>query len=280
MSAPSIPHIRLGLALLILPGITTSCILNRYTSKITETIPVQYVPAAPIHVTTRNGSIEIVGGSEGEDIVVRATITASGSSQGEADDRLDRIKIRCERDRNDRLVIRADFDGKPRGRDGVSYVIEVPDADGAHLRTSNGSVKVRAIAGMLDVESSNGKIDVNDHSGEVKARTSNGSVAVRDVSGPVDVHTSNGSVTIDLRPTAEGPLGVRTSNGRVNVSVGKGFCGKMEARTSNGRVYVKNESGQDIKQRVKKRSGTIHFPGRGKASKVRSSNGTVTITVH
>jgi Toastrack DUF4097 len=278
------PHraarLRLALALAALPAVTASCNLNRFKARATETIPVQYVPATPIHVTTRNGSIEILGGAEGKDIIIKATITATGKSQQEADDRLDRVKVYADRDSKDRLIVRADFGDTPRGSDGVSYVITVPDADGARLRTSNGSVKVRGIAGGLDVQSSNGRIDVGDHSGRVKARTSNGSVAVKDASGPVDVHTSYGSVTVMLRSDASGPLDVRTSNGRVNVTVGESFAGKMLARTSNGRVRFHNETGLEVGKRIKKRSGTLRFPRRGPESKLRSSNGSVTITVH
>lgn len=278
MFATSNARIRVALALIALPAITASCNLYRFKARATETIPVAYVPATPIRVTTRNGSIQIVGGAAGKDIVIKATITATGKTQAQADARLDRVKILCDRDGDDRLIVRADFGDKPHGSDGVSYLITVPDADGAHLRTSNGSVKVRAIAGRLDIQSSNGRIDVDDHSGWVKARTSNGSVVVRDVSGPVDVKTSNGSVTISLRGDAAGPLDVHTSNGRVNVTVGASFAGKLEARTSNGRVRFHNRTELEIETRIKKRHGTVRFPHEGKSSKIRSSNGSVTIT--
>jgi DUF4097 and DUF4098 domain-containing protein YvlB len=279
MTATSIVCIRLAPALLVVLATATSCITNRYTATTTETIPVKHISATPIHVTTRNGTIEIVGGAEGPDIVIRATIKMCGMNQAEADDRLDHVTIQCDRDDQERLIVRAVFADKRRSRDGVSYLIRVPDADGAVLLTSNGSVKVRAIAGVLDIQSSNGKIEVDDHSGKVKARTSNGSITVQDVSGPVDVHTSNGGVTVNLRSDAPGPLAIQTSNGRVTVTVGEGFAGTIHARTSNGRFRFNNKTGLDVGKRLEKRSGSLQFPRQGNDSKIRSSNGSVTVTV-
>ena len=133
---------RLTLSLVAFGLIAPSCMFDSYSAKATERLTVKYVPATAIEVTSRNGRIEIIGGQRGEDIVVEASIVAGGRSQEEADDRLDGVKIHCRRDEQDRLIVKAEFPGERRNRDGVSYVIELPDADGAKLSTSNGSIKV------------------------------------------------------------------------------------------------------------------------------------------
>ena len=61
--------------------LATSCSMNPYTARATENITVDYQPATPVHVTTRNGSIQVLGGAIGPEIQVQATITACGSTQ-------------------------------------------------------------------------------------------------------------------------------------------------------------------------------------------------------
>lgn len=261
--------------------VASSCTWNRFKAQATESIPMAYVPAAPIDVQTRNGSIEVIGGHQAKEIQIEATITASGASQSEANSRLEEIKIRCTRDKSEKLLIRVEYPDTPRGSDGVSFVIRTPDADGAILRSSNGSLKVTSITGALDMDTSNGRVHVVDHSGAVKARSSNGRVTIKDASGPVNARTSNGRVEIELRPDAEGPLQIRTSNGRVTAVVGKAFQGRMDLDTSNGRVRVDNQADADIETHLskKRRNGRIQFSRSHTESKIRSSNGSITVTI-
>lgn len=259
--------------------LSPSCISNRYKARATERISVSYEPAGGIDVSTRNGSIDILGSGAGDEIQIEAKIVATGSSQEEADERLSQVKIRCDRDPNSsRLILRASFGDKPRGSDGVSYTVRLPDADGARLSTSNGRIRVEAIHGSLDAATSNGRVEVKDHDGKVKVRTSNGSVVLTEIAGPVEAKSSNGKIGVQLQPGAEGPIDVKTSNGSINLAVGEAFAGTMSLNTSNGRVRM-NGKADHAKCRLKKRSGTIQFSEAGRASRARTSNGSITVSV-
>ena len=81
-----------------------------------------------------------------------------------------------------------------------------------------------------------------------------------------------------LRSDATGPVDLRTSNGRIKLAVGSAFRGEMGISTSNGGVRFHNQANIDVNSEIKRRHGTIRFAESGAESKVRSSNGSVTVT--
>ena len=271
---------RQPLAIVTLLALLPACgLFSQYTAKILKTIKVPHVAGFAIDVQSRNGSIQVLGGSAGEEVEVLATIVAGGQTQAEAEDRLQQIVVRCTRDAENRLVIRAEYPDQPRSRDGVSYVVRIPTVDGARLHTSNGSVTAKSLAGALRVNTSNGLIVVHDHQGAATLETSNGSVRVQRHAGTVTVRTSNGGVAVELTDDQTGPVSIDTSNGGVELTVGPGFQGSLRMDTSNGRVRVDNSGGTSLRQRIRRRSGTVTFGEDGEASRVHSSNGSITLNV-
>lgn len=190
-------------------------------------------------------------------------------------------------------------EGRRLGSEGCSFDVLLPSADGAQVRTSNGSIEIDGLAGLADLRSSNGRITVRDHLGDVdahssngritaervaggvRADTSNGGVTVLDVGGPVDVGTSNGSVRIALAPDNPGPVRAASSNGAIDAALSPAFAGELRASTSNGVVHFE---GGDLRPRVLRmgrRTATLSFGEEGAAapSRLRTSNGSIRIRV-
>jgi DUF4097 and DUF4098 domain-containing protein YvlB len=177
----------------------------------------QTLPAGgPISVDGRtNGGIAIKGWNRGE-ILVRAKIEARASTQAEADQLVQQVRIETAG-----LNIRAEG---PETRDDyqwyVSFEILVP------LRSD------------LTLKAHNGGLSITDVSGRIQFTTTNGGVSLGNVGGSVTGNTTNGGVHIELTGARwEGEtLDVRTTNGGVNLIVPQNYSAHLETGTTNGNV--------------------------------------------
>jgi DUF4097 and DUF4098 domain-containing protein YvlB len=244
----------------------------------TRNLTAAHIAGSAIKITTGNGRIQLIGGSGAKEVTVQATITAVGATTIEAEERLRQVVLNCTRGDDQVLVIDAEFPGRRRGSEGVSFRVSVPDASGAILKTSNGSITVKSIGGQLVCGTSNGRISVDNHEGPVDLSTSNGGIKVVKLAGTAKVRTSNGGVNVELERDQEGPVDIRTSNGHIGLVVGSAFRGSLKMSTSNGRVKLHNRTQIAVDSHCGKRSGVVNF-GEGSGSRLVSSNGGVTVTL-
>jgi len=293
----STPIVPLLIAALLLGGCGWS---NAFKATRTQTETVAHVADSALDVSTRNGRVEIVGDSAATEVEITAEIVARGRTQQEADERLAATTLAIERRSDGTLAIEPVFPASlAGGGDGASFAIRLPDARGVTVRTGNGRVIARNLAGELWVDTSNGRIIVENHdgpavldtsngrievtglNGSLEADTSNGDVTVHQVRGPVRLDTSNGGVDVALAPDQRGPIQVDTSNGGVTVAVGAAFEGLVTLDTSNGGISL------DIPPHVARRIQThddyaeVEL-GDGSAahvSRIKSSNGRITFRI-
>lgn len=240
-----------------------------------------------IEVRTRNGSITIRKGYV-DNASISATLKARTS------ERLAAMRV-TQTETDQGLVIGVEpAGGVWKNSEGASFEIIVPGADGVLVRTGNGRIRIEGLAGHADLDTSNGRVTVLDHDGSVLVDTSNGRVELERISGDVDVttsngsisaldlhdsarlHTSNGRVTARLANDSSGPINVSTSNGGVRIEVGEAFEGTLSASTSNGSLHV--EGGRNVQlESLSKRRVTLSVGDSGTESKIRTSNGSLTI---
>ena len=243
--------------------------------------------ADSIEVRSRNGAITIRKGYV-DNVSISATLKAR------SDERLAEMKVtRIETDQGLSIGVEP-AGGVWKNGEGASFEIIVPGADGVLVRSGNGSIRIEGLAGHADLDTSNGRIAVLDHDGDIDADTSNGRIEIERVRGDVTastsngritavdlhgsarLHTSNGGVTARLADDSTGPLNVTTSNGAVRVEVGESFSGMLTASTSNGRLNV--EGGRNVQlESLSKRRVTLSVGDSGGESKIRTSNGSLTI---
>lgn len=216
----------------------------------TDSLEVDHVDAAPIDVTGRNGTVEIVAEPSADRVSITATV------QAKTQERLDATTIYAERDANGTLVLKAIFpDDKPENGEGVAFRVLIPSANGVRARTSNGSVTIAGLSGEADLTASNGTIRVDSHDGPLTAKTSNAPIEASGVSGNATLTTSNGrvvasgvggtvSITTSNAPVTatlahDTPLAlITTSNGRIELRVPASARANVSAATSNGQVSV------------------------------------------
>lgn len=271
---------------------------SRFRADTTVTEHMEHVPGSALVVKTQNGHIEIVAAPEQGDVSIEAVIRCTGETQQEADERLAATTLSVTREADQALVVAPVFPAAHNGGgDGASIVIRLPDANGAELDTSNGSVTVRGLTGNLVIDTSNGRIEVSDHVGPANVDTSNGSVVVTNhtgrlyvdtsngsvhltnIDGRVNADTSNGSVVVTLAPGQIGPLDLDTSNGSITVQVGPAFEGAVTLQTANGAISVDDPTGRITSTKLSRNRGRIVVGSGGEPSKLDTSNGGIRITI-
>lgn len=257
----------------------------------TRTLSAAHHPEMALNVQTDNGSVSVACGS-GSDVTVFASVRATTKA------RLEATEVVVQRDEEGTLVLRVAWPGARQQGEGCSFDITLPDAAGAWLQTSNGSIAISGVTGDSTLTTSNGSVTIRDHAGPVTARTSNGSLTIERCAGPTDATTSNGrirttdmgssvkarssngSVTIIQRPDATGPIEVATSNGSVDLTLGPSFMGRLTARTSAGEVRLfPGPSG--VVSMSSRSSGELVIGepgGNHQVSTVKTSNGSITVT--
>jgi DUF4097 and DUF4098 domain-containing protein YvlB len=113
----------------------------------------------------------------------------------------------------------------------VGYTVDVPAGLPVTGRTSNGTIRLTKVS-EAKVSTSNGSINLNDVTGVVDVRTTNGRISGHGLKGKgIDAQTSNGS--IDLAAAAPQNVRAKTSNGRLAVTVPSARY-RVSATTSNG----------------------------------------------
>jgi DUF4097 and DUF4098 domain-containing protein YvlB len=266
--------------LIVMSGLAlTGCYHNWASSTTTMNQNVAHISGAPINVDTRNGRIEVIASDDVSEVTIEARIKCVGRTQAEADDRLARTTIEVGRDTDRTLRIRPVFADGPRGSDGASFLVRLPDAEGITLDTSNGSIVVRGTSGKLLADTSNGAIDVESHRGPINIDTSNGSIEILDGHAPIVADTSNGSITVSLADDQEGPVRLDTSNGRIRMTVGPAFAGRVTMSTSNGAVKVRDEHGRISSSDLSRSGGRIVVGEGTHDSRRDTSNGTIELTI-
>ena len=284
MSRASIGAFALGAGLLTLAG----CDSMGQTVHEARAMQVAHAAGSALSVTTANGSV-LVERQQRADVLIEIDLF------GRDAERLAFANVNASRQGDGSLRVWVDWPGgKRENNEGANIDIMLPDAIGLDIRTSNGRVSLKGLAGHAAVKTSNGSVRILDHSGsahvetsngkmqlervdgDITGSTSNGTVIITDAFGGVEADSSNGNVFVTTAHGNPGPVRVSSSNGRVELALGDGFEGILRVKTSNGRIRMSElggarliESNKDTLELQVGTSDTI--------SAVRTSNGSVEI---
>jgi len=257
------------------------------------------VGQAQLALSTFDGSIEIRGWDRNE---VAIEVEKIGPDQNT----VDRIQVNAVQNGN---VITIDVP-KPspyettgmRRTPSANLVVSVPAKTAVVARSGDGSIEARRVSGRLDLDTDDGSVRVEDCTGGLIVRTGDGHVYGRKVDGLVEIHTGDGTVGLDgvltgvkietrdgavevtARPGSrtDGEWDVTTGDGDVRVEVPKGFAADVDARTGDGRVRIDSiTDAPDAKAADddERESVTGKLGGGGKALRIRTSSGSITVAL-
>lgn len=276
----------LSAALLPLSGCESSWGGKRY--KETRTLELPHIAGSALSIENANGAIEALA-TDRADVSLEVTLY-SGDLE-----RLRFANVRADRQGDGTLRVWIEWPGGKRANgEGAAISINLPDAEGVHARTSNGTITIAGLGGDADLQTSNGNIRVDTQDGSVLARTSNGSLYAKQISGDLEMYSSNGNINIDdafgpiraestngsavvtTMPGNVGPVRIRTSNGSVTLNLGVGFEGVLKCDTSNGKVTVSNLPDAKLIETSNRRV-ELQLGESSEISAVRTSNGSVRV---
>lgn len=281
-----------ALAVALLSGCNT---LFRTTRTVEQSTA--HAANAPLKVDVRNGAIEVIGDATAQDVHIVAQLTAGGLSQQEADSRSAETQLSIIRDTSGTLTVTVIFPGGYRNGDLANLTVRVPDVSRVDATTGNGAVSISnldgdmiaktgngritlaGVNGKAALNTSNGRITVENHTGDITATTSNGAIELTDIAGRATARTSNGAITVKIDANHPGPIDLQTHNGRITATVGNAFAGQIDLSTSNGTITVEAADGAIASKDIKRRSGKVEMTRAGEASRLKTSNGGITLKV-
>jgi hypothetical protein len=142
-------------------------------------------------------------------------------------------------------------------------------------RTSGGDISLKQASGVVKLNTSGGDIKAGRLSGDATLSTSGGDIEVERVEGRLSAHTSGGDVSAEFGDTLTGDSSLGTSGGDVSVVLGRAAAFHLDARTSGGKV---SDSGLEIsntERRKNRISGVVN--GGGDRLRLHSSGGDITV---
>jgi hypothetical protein len=188
---------------------------NEFTVAMSE----ELLTPPPGHLSVRapqSGGVWIAGSSAGA-FEVRACKFALGTDQGDADARLQQIRVST----GDRITA----EGPDRGRWLVYFLVQVPRGSSLEAETTNGPISIRGVDGSVTGRAVNGPISVTESRGKIDVETVNGPISLTRSSGDVRLSAQNGPVTVTLEGSEWEGAGLRggTRNGPLTVSIPEGY---------------------------------------------------------
>jgi DUF4097 and DUF4098 domain-containing protein YvlB len=170
-------------------------------------------------VENQNGSIDITGTDESQDITVRIIRRASGSDSSDAGTHIEDVKISREQTGED-IVFKTDQPGGGSRNYSVSYFITVPKYFTVNLKQTNGDINVKNVANnFLKIESGSGEITIDN----VWSRE-------------IDVENGNGNLAADFWPLENASAEFELGNGNARISIPANSNATIDASNDNGNI--------------------------------------------
>jgi len=117
----------------------------------------------------------------------------------------------------------------------ATLIMMVPRISSLNLKTGNGPLQVRDLAGVIQLNAANGPISLNNVGGSVQATTANGPISVTNSSGDHRLSATNGPIHVTLSGNRwDGPgLEASTHNGPLSIAIPDSFSSAIRIEGSD-----------------------------------------------
>jgi DUF4097 and DUF4098 domain-containing protein YvlB len=211
-----------------------------------------------LDVRETNGRIRVEA-IEGNRVEVTATRIARAPTEEAAKQALKDITIS-----ETATADRVELDSTTRGLQlslhrsrSVHYAIKVPRSMHVTVKTTNGEVDVRGIAGVLRVEAVNGAI------------------SGADLGAGAEVTSTNGRILLEFARLDDTGVRCKTTNGQIVVTVPASAKATIAARVTNGRIGTENLQMQATEESRRRLDATIG--GGGPEIRLDAMNGEIRV---
>jgi DUF4097 and DUF4098 domain-containing protein YvlB len=161
----------------------------------------------------------------------------------------------------------------------AKLIVSVPASSDVAARSGDGSIDVEGVAGHVQLRSGDGSIRGRMLGGDVDANTGDGSIKLDGKLTGVRVRTGDGSVTIRAEsgsaPSAD--WDIVTGDGSVTLEVPDGFGAELDAHTGDGGIHMQDVTLSNVTGNVGKNSLRGRLGAGGRAVRVRTGDGSITL---
>ena len=158
-------------------------------------------------------------------------------------------------------------------------IVSVPAASDVAAKSGDGSIDIERVAGHVQLRSGDGSIRGRMLGGDVEANTGDGSIKLDGKLTSVRVHTGDGSVTIraDAGSSPGADWDITTGDGSVTLEVPDGFGAELDAHTGDGGIHVRDVMISNVTGNIGKNTVRGRLGDGGKAVRVRTGDGSITL---
>jgi DUF4097 and DUF4098 domain-containing protein YvlB len=207
---------------------------------------------AEVHVRTDDGNVRVEPG-DGARVEARVTTTGWRIAPDEV--------VIVERQTGNRVELEVKLPKVRHGWTGhrsVEVALRMPARSDLEVRTGDGSVDVRGLAGRIQASTGDGDVVAAGIEGELRLHTGDGTIRASALGGRVSADTGDGDVDVrgrfdvlDLR-TGDGnidagvdsgsrvaaPWSIRTGDGDVRLQLAQGLGAELDAQAGDGSIEV------------------------------------------
>ena len=203
-----------------------------------------------------SGLLECLG-EDRADVLVELVFKANARKRGKAEDMLGESSLRVVREA-EQLRLKPDL---PRGKVWVDIVVRLPRRLEVQAGVGSGELRLRDLAGRLDLEAGSGSVDARDIEADLDVKVGSGDIRLRDVAGAVRAQAGSGSVSLKRIGSCE----AKTSSGDLEILTVLGAC---SAETGSGDILLRKVMGPaDLE------TGSGDINASGLADRLRSKSG-------
>jgi DUF4097 and DUF4098 domain-containing protein YvlB len=265
-------------ALLAAPGCVDiiGADLNKYVERDEKHFAVSGKP--DVALTTFDGSIEIRPWDKAD---VQVVIEKRGRDHDDvaaievkAEQHGDRIEISVTEPKRDHGGFNLHFHNRS-----AKLIVSVPASADLTAKSGDGSIDIERVAGHVQLRSGDGSIRGRMLGGDVEANTGDGSIRLDGKLTSVRVHTGDGSVTIhaDSGSSPSTDWDIVTGDGSVTLEVPDDFGAEVDAHTGDGGIHMRDLTLSNVTGNIGKNSLRGRLGDGGKALRVRTGDGSITL---
>lgn len=200
-----------------------ACSMRQPTLQETRQLELTVSPGTLFAIDAGSGSLSVKGEAGLEMIMVEAEIWQVSPNEDYT------LTLEADGDENATLIAQA-HTGMSVGvqNDRIDLSIRVPDSLSLRINDGSGSIRIRDLAGNVDIEDGSGSIDLTRVGGDVTVDDGSGSISIDNTEGSIRIDDGSGSITVagtagDIRiDDGSGSITVRNTGGKVTVSDGSG----------------------------------------------------------
>jgi DUF4097 and DUF4098 domain-containing protein YvlB len=161
----------------------------------------------------------------------------------------------------------------------AKLIVSVPASSDVAARSGDGSIDIERVAGHIQLRSGDGSIRGRMLGGDIDVNTGDGSIKLDGTLTSVRVRTGDGSVTIRAEPGSapSADWDIVTGDGSVTLEVPDGFGAELDAHTGDGGIHMQDVTLSHVTGHVGKNSLRGRLGDGGRAVRVRTGDGSITL---